>query len=716
MVYFNVVIHSLYKVIQSIKKYLILVLTVFAFQANSVDLDSYDTQWPRSFGSDRSKSYSDADQINKINVTKLRKIWQFNSGAIVNKNTIQTPPILANNVVVTSTIDGFLVGLEPDTGKVKWKTGKLPAPVARRGLTFSNGNIYVPTSLGIYVVDHTNGLFLKMKSSGQPAVYGGNMSYTPPIVTNKSIIVAHFGYIASYDLNTTRMLWQTSLKKNVVAARVWSGISYDNELNIAYISTSNPAEFIGTNIGDGEYSCSLIAIDGLTGKILWQIQDTKHDIWDLDVVGPPLLTEIKVNNQTIPIVIALSKTGNILMVDRKSGKPIFDYSYQHVDAGQYPNHKTSIKQKKFTLPEPISSINFDMKKDVTKLSKKQEDYVIHKLRNAKAGNYPPVNNKNDVVIFGVQGGPEWPGGAIDNKNRLVIPSNKYPFIIRTWNALQNNNIDTNEEIINLKSYQTYLSNCASCHMANLSGSHDNEHTGDKYFPSLIGISSFQKNLKLEGYQQNRYPTIKDSSPIINQLLLKNFKHNHKYSNDFNLMDSDSDDYIIKQSDLDELNNLFYRIDQITGADQIIVSDFQLLLDNHKLPGSNPPWGYISSTDITSGKVLWKVPFGVATDKVTKKNYLGDMNFGGVITTKSGLIIATGTRDEYSRFYDADNGVELYKVKLPYAGSSPPISYMYKGCQYVGFNSTGGRFAGYGKNGDAFVAFKLDSCVSKENIS
>jgi quinoprotein glucose dehydrogenase len=671
---------------QTIKKYLILALTFFAFQANSVDANNYDTQWPRSFGGDRSKAYSDADQINKINVTKLKKIWQFNSGAIVAKDTIQTPPILANNVLVTSTIDGFLVGLEPDSGKVKWKTEKLPTPVARRGLTFSNGNIYVPTSAGIYVVDHTNGLFLRMKSSGKPAVYGSNMSYTPPIVTNKSVLVAHFGYMASYDLNTTQMLWQTSYTKKDVTARVWSGISYDNELNIAYISTSNPAEnFIGTNIGDGQYSNSLIAIDVLTGKILWQFQDTKHDVWDLDVVGPPLLTEIKLNNQTIPVAIALSKTGNILMVNRKSGKPIFDYSYQLVDSGEYPNHQTSKKQKKFTLPEPISSINFDMKNDVTKLSKEQENYVRHKLRNAQAGNYPPPNLKNDVVIFGIHGGPGWPGGAIDNKNRLVIPSNKYPAIIRTWFAIPNNKIDSNEEIIKLESYQTYLSNCASCHMANLSGYNEGEYTGDSYFPSLVGISRLKSKESLTS--------------------LKAFKYNHKYSNDINLM----------ESDLDELYNLFTRIDLITKSDQIIVSDFQLLLDNHKLPGSNPPWGYISSTDLTSGKALWKVPFGTATDKVTKKVYPGDMNFGGVITTKSGLIIATGTRDEYSRFYDADNGAELYKIKLPYAGSSPPISYMYKGCQYIGFNSTGGRFAGYGKNGDAFIVFKLDSCVAEGNI-
>ncbi|MDC6484628.1 PQQ-binding-like beta-propeller repeat protein [Methylophilaceae bacterium] len=667
---------------------------MFSIQASSVNSESYDTQWPRSFGGDRSKAYSDADQINKINVKKLKKIWQFNSGAILDKETIQTPPILANNVVVTSTIDGFLVGLEPDSGKVKWKTAKLPAPVARRGLTFSNGNIYVPTSAGIYVVDHTNGLFLRMKSSGKPAVYGANLSFTPPIVTNKSIIVAHYGYIASYDLNTTNLLWQLSLKKKVVSTRVWSGISYDNNLNIVYISTSNPVEFIGTNIGDGEYSCSLIAIDGSTGKILWQFQDTEHDVWDFDVVGPPLLTKIKVNAKTIPVVIALSKTGNILMVNRKSGKPIFDYSYQLIDSGDFPNHQTSKKQKKFTLPEPISSINFNMKNDVTKLSKEQEDYVRHKIRNAKGGNYPPSSLKNDVVLFGINGGPEWPGGSIDNKNRLVIPSNKYPNIIRAWFTIPNNNIDNNKEIISLKSYQTYLSNCASCHMANLSGSYENEYTGDNYFPSLVGISRIKSKESLTS--------------------LKEFKYAHKYSNDSKSVGSDADDYEIQQSDLDELYNLFIKVDKITKPNQVVASDFQILLDNHKLPGSNPPWGYISSTDLNSGKILWKVPFGIATDKITKKEYSGDMNFGGLITTKSGLIIATGTRDEYSRFYDSDNGKELFKVKLPYAGSSPPFTYMYKGCQYIGFNSSGGRFTGYGKNGDAFVVYKLRTCVPESS--
>ena len=84
-------------------------------------------------------------------------------------------------------------------------------------------------------------------------------------------------------------------------------------------------------------------------------------------------------------------------------------------------------------------------------------------------------------------------------------------------------------------------------MANLSGYNESEYTGDSYFPSLVGISRLKSKESLTS--------------------LKAFKYNHKYSNDFNLMDSDTDDYIILQSDLDELYNLFTKIDLITKSEQ-----------------------------------------------------------------------------------------------------------------------------------------------------
>ena len=63
-------------------------------------------------------------------------------------------------------------------------------------------------------------------------------------------------------------------------------------------------------------------------------------------------------------------------------------------------------------------------------------------------------------------------------------------------------------------------------------------------------------------------------------------------------------------------------------------------------------------------------------------------------------------------YDIDSGQEVWHGKLPSAGSAPPTSYFASGCQFIVFTATGGRFVGYGENGDHIVAFKLKTCTPK----
>ena len=44
-----------------------------------------------------------------------------------------------------------------------------------------------------------------------------------------------------------------------------------------------------------------------------------------------------------------------------------------------------------------------------------------------------------------------------------------------------------------------------------------------------------------------------------------------------------------------------------------------------------------------------------------------------------------------------------------AGSAPPMTFEYNGCQYIVVNATGGRFFGFKKNFDTTVAYKLNTC-------
>ena len=65
----------------------------------------------------------------------------------------------------------------------------------------------------------------------------------------------------------------------------------------------------------------------------------------------------------------------------------------------------------------------------------------------------------------------------------------------------------------------------------------------------------------------------------------------------------------------------------------------------------------------------------------------------------------------ARAYSTEDGKLIWERELPFSGSAPPMTYIFKGCQYVVFTATGGQFIGFDKKGDATVAYKLDQCVN-----
>ena len=93
--------------------------------------------------------------------------------------------------------------------------------------------------------------------------------------------------------------------------------------------------------------------------------------------------------------------------------------------------------------------------------------------------------------------------------------------------------------------------------------------------------------------------------------------------------------------------------------------------------------------MNTGKIIWQKPFG-EYEELTKKGIplTGTENYSGVTGTEAGLILATGTLDKKFRILDARNGKELWSYKMPFIGSSPPVTYQIDGEQYILINSTG----------------------------
>ena len=122
--------------------------------------------------------------------------------------------------------------------------------------------------------------------------------------------------------------------------------------------------------------------------------------------------------------------------------------------------------------------------------------------------------------------------------------------------------------------------------------------------------------------------------------------------------------------------------------------------------NKPPWGEMVAVDLKAGKILWHSTVGTTEDRAP----LGiAFNWGtplvsGVAVTAGGLVF-TGAMDAYLRAFDARTGAELWQGRLPVPGVANPMTYLWKGEQYVAIGAGGHSEAGT-SIGDSVVAFRL----------
>ncbi|MEI9887203.1 MAG: pyrroloquinoline quinone-dependent dehydrogenase [Rhizomicrobium sp.] len=136
---------------------------------------------------------------------------------------------------------------------------------------------------------------------------------------------------------------------------------------------------------------------------------------------------------------------------------------------------------------------------------------------------------------------------------------------------------------------------------------------------------------------------------------------------------------------------------------------ETVLSPFGMPCNPPPWGQLHAVDMHSGKVLWSVPLGTTEDMAPFSEYLlgktGTPNLGGPIVTAGGLVFIGAAMDDYLRAFDARTGAELWKGRLPAGGQATPMTYMWKGRQYVVI-AAGGHSKLDTRRGDRIVAFAL----------
>ena len=131
---------------------------------------------------------------------------------------------------------------------------------------------------------------------------------------------------------------------------------------------------------------------------IWSFQETAHDIWNSDLPGPPILTSVIKDNHKIDVVVATTKRANTLILDRVSGKNIFDLNYRVAEASTVPGEKTSLYQLDLKIPEPFGKNVFN-KNDITNISDESADYINSIVKDSKFGFFKPVSLKHRIKFY-----------------------------------------------------------------------------------------------------------------------------------------------------------------------------------------------------------------------------------------------------------------------------------------------------------------------------
>ena len=132
-----------------------------------------------------------------------------------------------------------------------------------------------------------------------------------------------------------------------------------------------------------------------------------------------------------------------------------------------------------------------------------------------------------------------------------------------------------------------------------------------------------------------------------------------------------------------------------------------LLSPLGVPCSAPPWGTLDAIDLASGELRWRVPMGTTRDLAPFPFWFikGLPGVAAPMMTASGLVFV-GVSDEHAfRAFDASNGSELWKHRLPTAANALPMTYVASGRQFV-VVAVGGHWSASSPAGDYIMAFAL----------
>jgi acido-empty-quinoprotein group A len=298
--------------------------------------------WPTYNGDYSGMRYSTLDQINAGNVGSLTLAWAFRASGSVLKST----PLEVNGILYFTAPDNVWA-VDARYGRQIWhyKRASEGDHIGNRGVAMYKNWLYFETpDAHLICLDAKDG-----KLRWDVELADGKLGYfatMAPLVIRDRVIVGVSGdvtdvrgFLQSMDPETGKIQWrwyttpepgepgsETWPKDNDAilhgGGMTWMTGTYDPALNLLFWGIGNPNPVLAGagRLGDNLYTCSIVALNPETGKMVWHFQPSPHDVHDWDAVQTPVLFDADFKGKKRRLLAQASRNAFFFVLDRTTGE------------------------------------------------------------------------------------------------------------------------------------------------------------------------------------------------------------------------------------------------------------------------------------------------------------------------------------------------------------------------------------------------------------
>jgi alcohol dehydrogenase (cytochrome c) len=302
--------------------------------------------WLTYWGSYRAEHFSELKQIDRRNVPTLQARWAV---PLPGSSPLESTPLVVDGVLYVSGAPGDVYALDARSGLLIWKFHRQQERVNpfqinpyNKGVAVLGKRVFVNTlDNNLIALDARSGRVLWEQNIAD-TMEGYTMTGAPLVLDDKVIVgisggeMGIRGFLSAYDARDGHLLWRFDTipgpgqpghetwpgdSWKTGSGATWLTGSYDPELNLLYWAVGNPGpDFDPENRkGDNLYSCSVLALDPDTGRLVWHYQFSPHDTHDWDSTEDMILAEVPVGAQVRKVLLHADRNGFFYTLDRTTG-------------------------------------------------------------------------------------------------------------------------------------------------------------------------------------------------------------------------------------------------------------------------------------------------------------------------------------------------------------------------------------------------------------